>query len=196
MIDDVIGLMGKHLRSLVFASVGMVVCVGLIEINTAHAQSVPDIQKKQGRTDYINEEDEAGKPQRELIFKNTLEFESEVSVEAEQPDVLACEASLQVDYRQKDTFLLVEAFLTNYTCGRSKGSYEITVEYVDEKGQAQTINTQQAWEKPDDEDLAIEHRYPMNFDSEIASVRGGLVSGDACFCVETSAGSSESGVQP
>lgn len=114
----------------------------------------------------------------------TVRTEREVtlSLELAKPTVQLCQAAIQSEYVQRDTFVSVEQVIDNASCGASSGTYEVEVQIEDQAGERRTLVFGESWQRDDDLSVVKTASYPLGDSVELIRLRSRGVS---CSCAGT-----------
>lgn len=73
----------------------------------------------------------------------------------------SCQASITLEYYQRNTLARVESTVEHESCITSTGEYELLVNIVDEDGVFQNLSFSETWEQKDDSQLKFSRDYPI-----------------------------------
>jgi hypothetical protein len=73
----------------------------------------------------------------------------------------SCQASITLEYYQRNTLARVESTVEHESCVASTGEYELLVNIIDENGVFRNLSFSETWEQKDDALLKISRDYPI-----------------------------------
>jgi len=104
-----------------------------------------------------------------------------MKLDAPSPSRKYCQASIAIEYLQKNTSAIVDMTLENPDCAASSGSYTTAIRIRDERNESQTIEFDETWQREDDQSLANRREYFIGDNVDLISVR---IRKSKCECVE------------
>jgi hypothetical protein len=110
----------------------------------------------------------------------TISTAKDISVEI-QAGVKAqsCDATIAIEYEQRNTVARVEATIENPSCAACSGDYTIAVRVRDESGELRTLEFPGKWERADDKPVKLTADYPVGTNVDVVNVR---TRGLHCVC--------------
>jgi len=91
-----------------------------------------------------------------------------------------CHVSVNIDYLQKNTDVIVNMALDNPDCAASSGSYAVAVKFRDENNNSQTVEYEETWQREDDQPLQKRQSYYVGENVDVINAR---VKRPNCVCV-------------
>jgi len=112
-------------------------------------------------------------------------LEQEIPTKMQLPEIQfnACQASITLQYYQRNTMARVESTIENESCTTSTGEYELLVNIVDENGASQNLPFGETWEQQDDAPVKISRDYPIG---ENVTLKRIVARGIRCQCTDPS----------
>jgi hypothetical protein len=108
-----------------------------------------------------------------------VEKEITIPVKITPRETVACQATMSLEYHQRDTAARVEALIQNAACSASSGEYTIAVTTRDEQGETRVLDFQEFWHRSDDQHVQAIADYPIGENVDLVSVRARRLS---CTC--------------
>jgi len=107
--------------------------------------------------------------------------EQEIPTKMQLPEIQfnSCQASITLEYHQRNTLARVESTITNESCKTSTGEFELLANIVDESGASQILSFSETWEQKDDTPLKISRDYPIG---ENVTLKRIAAQGIRCEC--------------
>jgi hypothetical protein len=89
--------------------------------------------------------------------------EQEIPTKMQIPGIQfnSCQASITLEYYQRNTLARVESTVEHESCIKSTGEYELLVNITDENGVFQNLSFNETWEQKDDSQLKFSRDYPI-----------------------------------
>lgn len=95
------------------------------------------------------------------------------------PAKTRCEAIATVEYEQRNTIARVEGSIENGSCVASSGEYTIAIIVRDEKGESNTLEFSETWQRADDQPVKFLSDYEIGEGVELVRVRSRRLT---CIC--------------
>jgi len=107
--------------------------------------------------------------------------EQEIPIKMQLPSVEfnTCQASITLNYHQRNTQARVESTIENESCVASTGEYDLLVNILDENGVNRNLSFSEAWEQKDDSPLIFSRDYPIG---ENVTLKRVVTRGIRCEC--------------
>lgn len=90
-----------------------------------------------------------------------------------------CHVSVNIDYLQKNTDVVVNMTLDNPDCAASSGSYAVAVKFRDANNNSQTVEYEEMWQREDDQQLQKRYSYYVGENVDVIYAR---VKRPNCVC--------------
>ncbi len=100
-----------------------------------------------------------------------VEQDVTVKLEIKQKPTGACEATINFDYQQRDTFAHVAGAIENAQCAASGGDYVLAVAVRDAKGEVTTLEFPQQWARSDADPVKFTHDLPIGPNVDLQNIR-------------------------
>jgi hypothetical protein len=110
------------------------------------------------------------------------EQETTITLALPEPRTIHCEATIKLEYTQRNTVAGVQGTIDNPDCAACKGHYTIVVRIRNEAGEVQTREFPESWVRDDEKPLEFSSEYPIGENVDLLSVRPSHV---RCVCVDT-----------
>ena len=117
--------------------------------------------------------------QEEEESKRKNEIRYEITFSTTPPAEARCTASLEYEFRQKNTVAAVDTTITNADCGASRGEYTMRVRFRDESNELQTLEYPEIWQRDDDQPIKTYAEYAIGDNVDLISVGSRKI---RCFC--------------
>ncbi|HEX5049810.1 MAG TPA: hypothetical protein VFX89_22040 [Gammaproteobacteria bacterium] len=116
--------------------------------------------------------------------QEVVRFEKESTTTLTLPTAksTSCEASIQVQFSQRNTVAQLRGTLENRTCAASTGEYSVGVRIKDANGEIKTLEFREQWQRTDDQPVSIAGDYPIGENVDLVSVRTRSL---RCSCTAT-----------
>jgi len=107
--------------------------------------------------------------------------EQEIPTRMQLPEIQfnSCQASITLQYHQRNTLARVESTVENESCTTSTGEYQLLVNIVDESGASRNLSFSETWEQKDDSPLTFSRDYPIG---ENVTLKRVMTQGIRCEC--------------
>jgi hypothetical protein len=112
----------------------------------------------------------ACEPQPKSVVAH-VETELSVTLELPPPRSASCQATIAVDYSQRNTVASVEGTIGNPDCAASDGDYSIAINIKDENGERKTLEFAESWRRDDDQPVKFSAAYPIGENVDLVNVR-------------------------
>jgi len=93
-----------------------------------------------------------------------------------------CDATIALEYTQRDTVVSVEGSIENGTCAASGGDYTIVVSFRGETGELKTLEFGETWQRSDDQPVEFSTDYKIGENADLVGVRSRRL---RCVCADT-----------
>lgn len=153
-------------------SVRSILSLVLVTFSAAAADEPKDAKKSGTRVAV----DKDGSKTRVVV-----EQDVSVRVEIKQKPTAACEATIDLEYQQRDTVAHVTGAIENATCAASGGDYVLAVTVSNANGEVSTLEFPQEWARSDAESVKFARDLPIGPDVDLKSVRTRRL---RCTCAE------------
>ena len=90
-----------------------------------------------------------------------------------------CHVSVNIDYLQKNTDVIVNMSLDNPDCAASSGSYAVAVKFRDDENNSQTVEYEETWQREDNQPLQKRQSYYVGENVDVINAR---VKRPNCIC--------------
>jgi hypothetical protein len=108
-----------------------------------------------------------------------VEKEITIPVRLTPRETSSCQATMSLEYHQRDTIARVAGTIRNEACAASSGEYTIVVTTRDEQGDTRVVEFQETWRRSDDQHVQTIADYPIGENVDLVSVRARRLS---CAC--------------
>ena len=110
--------------------------------------------------------------------------QTEIPIEIELPaqTTTQCDATIGLEYTQRDTLVSVEGSIENGTCAASGGDYTIVVSFRGETGELKTLEFGETWQRRDDQPVEFSTDYKIGENADLVGVRSRRL---RCVCADT-----------
>jgi hypothetical protein len=117
-----------------------------------------------------------------------VEFEKETTVTVKLPptETVHCEATLAIDYTQRDSMVSIDSTIENKACAASRGEYKLAVTIRDEHGESHILDFMESWQRENDQPVRLKRDYPIGKNVDVVRVRPMQLT---CSCTDKSANS-------
>lgn len=114
-------------------------------------------------------------------------MDQEISTKMQLPEIRinSCQASITLEYHQRNTLARVKSTVKNESCTTSRGGYELLVNVLDEQGSSQQLSFSETWEQQDDAPPEISRDYPIG---ENVTLKRIVAQGIRCECTDPDSG--------
>jgi hypothetical protein len=102
-----------------------------------------------------------------------------VEIQTEVKGQQSCNATMEIEYEQRNTVARVEGTIENPSCAACTGDYTIAVRVRDEGGEFKTLEFPGKWQRADDKPVKFTTDYPIGLNVDVVSVR---TRGVHCVC--------------
>lgn len=119
-----------------------------------------------------------------------LRSEAEYSLRLRAPSLSTrqCQASVAINYHQRNTLARVAGSIENRDCAASSGAYTLVLNIRDSSGEYQRLELPQSWEREDEQTVAFSADHAIGEGVELVRARVVRVS---CRCSEPAGVSEE-----
>jgi hypothetical protein len=157
----------------VAARLMLLALTGLVPLAAARDQADVESDGSSTRVDVENE----GRSTRVVV-------QTEIPIEVELPaqTTTQCDATIALEYTQRDTLVSVEGSIENGTCAASSGHYTIVVSFRDETGELKTLEFGATWQRSDDRPVEFSTDYKIGENVDLVGVRSRRL---RCVCADT-----------
>lgn len=109
--------------------------------------------------------------------------EQEIPTKMQLPEIQfnSCQASITLQYHQRNTLARVESTVTNESCVPSTGGYGLLVNILDENGVSRNLSFSETWDQKDDSPLEFSRDYPIG---ENVTLKRIVAQGIRCECTD------------
>lgn len=147
----------------VFAAARLtVLSLGLVPIAAA-----PDQADGEGERDSTRVEVEQDGRSTRVVVNTQIPIEIELPTQT----TTQCDATIALEYTQRDTVVRVEGSIDNGTCAASSGDYAIVVSFRDGNGELKTLEFGETWQRSDDRPIAFTTDYRIGENVDLVGVR-------------------------
>ena len=110
--------------------------------------------------------------------------EQEIPTKMQMPEIQfnPCQASVTLQYHQRNTVARVETTVENESCIPATGGYELMVNILDDNGGSRNLSFSETWEQNDDTPLTFSRDYAIG---ENATLKRIVAQSIRCECTET-----------
>ena len=110
--------------------------------------------------------------------------EQEIPTKMQLPEIQfnTCQASVTLQYHQRNTVARVESTVENESCETSTGGYDLLVNIVDENGATRNLSFSETWDQTEDSLLKISRDYPIG---ENVTLKRVMTQGIRCECKDS-----------
>ena len=110
--------------------------------------------------------------------------EQEIPTKMQMPEIQfnTCQASVTLQYHQRNTVARVETTVENESCIPATGGYELLVNILDDNGGSRNLSFSETWEQNDDTPLTFSRDYAIG---ENATLKRALAQNIRCECTGT-----------
>ncbi|HZL95019.1 MAG TPA: hypothetical protein VFB99_15295 [Vicinamibacterales bacterium] len=151
----------------------MLLSLGLVPIAAVPDQSDVESDRSSTRVDVEKE----GRSTR-VVVQTAIPIEVELPAQT----TAQCDATLALEYTQRDTLVRVEGSIENGTCAASSGDYTIAVSFRDETGELKTLEFRETWQRSDDRPVEFSTDYKIGENVDLVGVRSRRL---RCECADT-----------
>ena len=161
-----------------FAVLGLMLVAGLIPVSAAQDEPVRDrgitlrtCPPSATRTGSCDLE------QQETVIRT--EKEISVHIDVPLPETRSCQATISIEYIQRNTIASVTGEIEHPECAASSGDYVIAVSTRDESGELKTTEYTQSWQRNDDQTVQLAADYLIGENVDLVRVRASRL---RCSC--------------
>lgn len=98
--------------------------------------------------------------------------EKDLTLELETaPQEPACEATITLQYSQRNTIARVDRTIETATCAAAAGDYTLAINVRDANGELKTLEFHETWQRSDGRPVESTSDYPIGENVDLASVR-------------------------
>lgn len=120
--------------------------------------------------------------QEMMIIEGHTEKQYTMKLEVSPATKKYCHVSVNIDYLQKNSDVIVNMALDNPDCAASSGSYAVAVRFRDENNNSQTVEYEETWQREDDQPLQKRQSYYVGENVDVINAR---VKRPNCVCTAT-----------
>jgi hypothetical protein len=116
--------------------------------------------------------------------QRVMEHTAPITIEVPAKPTKTCEATIVVEYEQRNTLAHASGSIENPRCAASGGSYTMVISVRTASGEIKMLEFEEPWRRSDDRPVQFEHDYPIGPNVDLLRVRP---RGLRCTCDEAPA---------
>jgi hypothetical protein len=117
-------------------------------------------------------------------IERVVEQDVPITIEVPAKPTKACEATIAIEYEQRNTQAHAEGTIENHQCAASGGSYTMVISIRTASGETKTLEFEESWRRGDDRPVELTRDYPIGPNVDLLRVRP---RGLRCACDEAPA---------
>jgi hypothetical protein len=94
-----------------------------------------------------------------------------ITIEVPAKPTKTCEATIAIEYQQRDTQAHASGSIENPQCAASGGSYTMVISVRTASGEIKTLEFEEQWRRADDRSVQLERDYPIGPNVDLLRVR-------------------------